>query len=464
MVLPMIVGLITVPELLNKIGAERLGVLSIAWMLVGYLGVLDLGLGRALTRAIGEQNARGVIVDKQISLSREATRYMVLVGVFWMIVIVSIAPFVTEKLLNIPNDLQIEAKKGFLWLAVAVPFMLYATSRVAILEGQQRFRRVNAIKIPLGMATFIAPLGMSYFDKNIEYILASLLGVRVCAAISFGLVANWPSCSGKVASCDKNEMRELFFFGGWLTISNIVSPILAYFDRFFIGAMLSMTAVTYYTIPQDVLVRLTALPIAIMGVLFPLLSKSHFLLPEETTKVVRSAAIMFSTVWFSAIGVAILVADDFLSWWVGSEVSSHVVNVWYILAVGVFINGFSHLPYNIIQSAGRSDVTAKIHVIELIPYLVLMFFCISFLGIEGAAFAWSLRVVFDSSLLFLAASKVFHLQRREISNAFFMMVFCALTLVALCYVKYDYIRYGIVAFFGFVLLKKFGLRFMFNEK
>ena len=49
MVLPMLVGVLTVPGLLQRLGQEKFGVLALGWALVGYFGFLDLGMVRALT-------------------------------------------------------------------------------------------------------------------------------------------------------------------------------------------------------------------------------------------------------------------------------------------------------------------------------------------------------------------------------------------------------------------------------
>ena len=61
----------------------------------------------------------------------------------------------------------------------------------------------------------------------------------------------------------------LLTYGGWLTVSNVVGPLMVYFDRFVIAAMLGSTAIAYYTVPYDVLNRLLLFPQAIQGVLFP---------------------------------------------------------------------------------------------------------------------------------------------------------------------------------------------------
>ena len=56
-ILPTLVSIATVPLFVPAIGAGRYGVLAIAWLVLGYFGAADFGIGRAITG--GEAQARG---------------------------------------------------------------------------------------------------------------------------------------------------------------------------------------------------------------------------------------------------------------------------------------------------------------------------------------------------------------------------------------------------------------------
>jgi O-antigen/teichoic acid export membrane protein len=51
-IVPLATALITIPIYIAHIGAARYGILSVAWILLGYLGFLDLGLSRASINAL----------------------------------------------------------------------------------------------------------------------------------------------------------------------------------------------------------------------------------------------------------------------------------------------------------------------------------------------------------------------------------------------------------------------------
>ena len=52
---PLVAAVFLVPPLVARLGVERFGFLALAWALVGYLALLDLGIGRTLTRLVASR-------------------------------------------------------------------------------------------------------------------------------------------------------------------------------------------------------------------------------------------------------------------------------------------------------------------------------------------------------------------------------------------------------------------------
>ncbi len=59
-----------------------------------------------------------------------------------------------------------------------------------------------------------------------------------------------------------------------MTVTNVVGPVMVTMDRFLIGAMISITAVAYYTTPYEMVTKLWLIPAAMVGVMFPAFSTS----------------------------------------------------------------------------------------------------------------------------------------------------------------------------------------------
>ena len=102
---------------------------------------------------------------------------------------------------------------------------------------------------------------------------------------------------------------------------------------------------------------------------------------------------------FPAILVTVGLAQNGLTLWLGAEFAQHSARVLQWLAVGVFINSLAQAPFALVQGAGRPDLTAKLHLIELPCYLLALWWLIGARGIEGAAIAWTGRVIVDAAVL-----------------------------------------------------------------
>ncbi len=403
---PLLVAIFVIPFLIKGLGTDRFGVLTLAWVVIGYFSLFDLGLGRTLTKLVADKLGVNRVEDIP-SLVWTALTLMLLFGMVGSMIIVMLSPWFVEDVLNIPRTLHAETLQAFYLLALSIPVVITTTGLRGILEAHQCFGLVNAIRIPMGIFTFIGPLAMLPFSKSLHLIVAVLIVGRLVSWLVHLLFCLRVVPKLRHGFVFKSSLlKPMLSFGGWMTVSNIVGPLMVYMDRFVIGAVLSVTAVAYYTTPYEVVTKLVVIPTALVGVLFPAFASS--LINDKSRAVAifgRGVNYIFLAV-FPFTLLIITLAHEGLGLWLGDEFArkSTVVLQW--LAVGVFINSLARLPLTMIQAAGRPDMTAKLHILELPFYLVAIFWLIKAHGIEGVAIAWTARVTIDTLLLFLMAQKL----------------------------------------------------------
>src|SRR5256885_1266452 len=104
LVAPVPAALVVIPILLSHFGPERYGVLSILWTVLGYLALMDLGLGRAITRIVASRSQGQT--DGGFAI-RRTLLFMLLIGFFGATCLTLAAVRLTTYL-GVPNDLRSE--------------------------------------------------------------------------------------------------------------------------------------------------------------------------------------------------------------------------------------------------------------------------------------------------------------------------------------------------------------------
>jgi O-antigen/teichoic acid export membrane protein len=192
---------------------------------------------------------------------------------------------------------------------------------------------------------------------------------------------------------------SLLKLGSWMSVSNLVGPILVNLDRFVLGSVISISVVAFYTVPYEMATKVLLVPGALAGVLFPAFAGSYATDRSRAAGLFTQGMKVTWLVLFPVIVTLVAFAHEALSLWLGAEFGSKSTTVLQWLAVGVLINSLAQVPFALVQAAGRPDLTAKLHLIELPVYLVAMWWLIANYGIQGAAIGWTLRALVDAVAL-----------------------------------------------------------------
>ena len=412
-VLPLLAGVFLIPYIIRSLGPDRFGVLGIVWLTSGYFSLFDFGLGRATTKYLAEWLAKGETshVSEMVWTS---IGIQILLGVAGGVALLVLTPRLVGKIFKIPASLASESRTTFIILALTLPLVLATSGLRAVLEGCQRFGLTNLLRIPMTTLAFALPAIAIPFGVHLPGIVFLLAILRLTFAIAhlwlcfraLACLRSWPSFSA-------TTVWPLLSFGGWVTVSNLVNPILLSVDRFLIGSLVSMAMVGYYTAPMEAVSKLWIIPASLTTAAFPICGAFGPARKQELD-ILYARSTKFLFLVLAPISFTLfLLSHQITQLWLGPDFVAKSGPVLQILALGVFVNCFAHVPYCFIQGLGRPDAAAKLLLVELVPYAALAWWMIQHHGIMGAATAWSIRVAIEVLLLMGIAWCLFGLSVRR---------------------------------------------------
>lgn len=416
-VVPLLVAIVTLPYVIHHLGANRFGLLSLAWMVVGYFAIINLGIGPATTKFVAEMLGKGEI-EKLPEMIWTAFAMQTALGLAGGILLALLSPLLVNRVLKIPVELHAQAQMILLILTFALPLDFAIGSLRGVLEASQRFDLLNALGIPSSVLNYLLPvvalaLGFGLPAVVLLLVLARaaslavlfVLCVRLYPALLNGFQFNW------------RLVRSLLGFGGWVAVSGVINPILVYFDRFLIGALVSIAAVGFYTPPYMISTKLWILPTSFTSTLFPAFSASA---GRGDMQWIRNAFIRSLKFLLLLVGPAALVLAFFarpvLTLWLGQKFAAEGSLALQIMAVAVLARSLSFIPYDLLYGVGRPDIPARFRLLELPFYIGLAWLLITRFGLPGAALAWAIRASVDFLLLTVAACVVTHTSPRLLAS------------------------------------------------
>lgn len=400
--MPLLAALFSIPYLLNTLGAEAFGLLTLLWALIGYFSLFDMGVGRALTYELSKLDKENNAVEKSLTL-KAGLLLTLLAGLFGASVMLVLAPYLATSWLKISPALQQDAMLSFKIAAIGVIPTTITSGLRGAFEGLGRFAESNLNKMFLGFCMFLLPAFSIVLHGNqlcmiTLYLILARLVVFTVAVLQ---LKNYLFLRTSISVM--RYFKPLLNYGVWITVTGLVGPLMVFGDRFFVSAVVGASALPVYAIPQEGLQRLLIIPAALCAALLPHLSALGYLQSSQLfyRNYKRVAVVMFLVCVSAA-----LFAYPILSWWLSPEFAKEALPIVVILSVGIWLNSTAFVPYTLLHANGNPRLTALFHLFELVFYVVLLWLLTTKYGLVGASLAWTARVALDLALLHNASIKL----------------------------------------------------------
>ncbi len=454
--IPLIFGFLSTPILIQNFGIQNFGILILSWTFIGYFNIFDLGISRSITQFISKKIGENDF-DKIPKIFISGLSILLLVGIFFSLIII-ISSFFFQSDFN--TGLGVEKLKILIrYISIGIPFVLLNSISRGYFEAIQRFDIVNLFRVPIGISIFLIPLISSFYTNDL---LISIYLI-VLARILFSLIYLFYTFINYFKIDDINFPEKkitinIIKMSSWLSISSILTPVLSNLDRFFIIYLISSSALTYYSTPNEFLSKILIIPAAAAAVFFPNFAK-------VTNNIKKSRELLYSGYLSSFIVIAPIIlilfsiSDLMLRVWLGAEFMQESSFLTKVILIGVFFNSIAIIPFSYIQGIGRVDITAKFHLFEFPIYIIFLFFLLNFFGIEGAAIAWSLRIILDFFLLhfYIGFNKI-------MLKKYFIIINFIIVIIILCIFSISIVENFFGIFFSFILSLIISLLLFFNLK
>ena len=401
---PLAIAFLVMPVAARTLGPARFGLIALAWAVTEYLILFDLGLGRATVRFVADtlrRNATDVTQVASLAIAVQLIAGLAGGGLFALL-----APTLVGTVFKLPPALAGEALAMFRVVGFGLPVVLLLTGLRGILEGAQRFDLSNGLKIASSSASVALPAVGGLAGASLSTIMwwivisrllfcgLSLVAIpRAVPLLKWRLPRRW------------SRSREMLSFGGWVLVSNAVSPVLTYFDRFALGAVAGVAAVGFYTAPYEGVTRLGLIAVALGSSILPALSSLKNEERAWSAGLVSSSIRTVTVLMILPLAVIFVFAPTLLEMWLDPTTAAQAGTALRILSIGVFANALAQIPLVTLYAYNRPDLPAKFHLGELVVHVPLTLLLVSHLGIAGAALAWTIRVWIDLFLLLAGASR-----------------------------------------------------------
>jgi O-antigen/teichoic acid export membrane protein len=398
---PLAVFMVTVPTYLSLIGPDRYGILLLVWVALDYFGVFGIGLDASTTNHLSRHRDDDMAREE---IFWTALLVNTLLGSIGGVAVYFGGSYLLREIVQISGDHRTEMLASMPWIAAATPVITVSAVLIGSLQACERFFELTVLQFLGTLLLQLSPLFVAFwYSVDLVWLVAAVVLSRLAiSGVLMIAVAHVLKLGHRIYFSSARAL-SLLHFGGWVALTGLISPILDNLDRYLIGWVLGAANIVYYTVPYNLASKITLLPGSLVRALFPRFSAYE---RDQALSMSREAIMILTVVLPPLLIAGVFVCAPFLTLWLGHEFATRAQGVAEILAIGLWLNCLAYIPFAFLQAQGRPDLVAKLHLIELGPFIVVLWLALKMGGIKGAATAWSVRVGVDSFLLFYISGQL----------------------------------------------------------
>ncbi len=396
-----IIPLIYTPYMLSVLGQDEYGLYSLATSVIGYLSLLNFGVGGSVVRYITKYRANNDKDGEERIIGLFTSINIVVASV--MLICGTVLAFNVQLFYsNTLSSSEIETLRTLIILmTINVAFFFPISIFTTISIAHEKYILNKLINL---IATILIP---------ILNVLMLFLGFKSVGLIFATMIINFLSYSAyfiyntkvlnirpRFKNMPLNLLKEIYTFSFFIFLTSIVNLLYWSTDKILIGAQIGASAVAVYNIGSVFNNYITSFSTAISGVLMPRVT-TMVTKNVETEKLselfIRVGRMQFLIVSLVLSGFAIF-GRQFIYLWAGPDYSeSYIVAL--LVMVPVAIPLMQNTGLSILMAKNKHKYRAIVYLIIAVVNVTATYFLIDLFGIIGAAAATCIAYVIGPIIL-----------------------------------------------------------------
>jgi O-antigen/teichoic acid export membrane protein len=386
---PTVITIATTPIIIHYLGIHDYGILALASVFVGFVGLLDFGMAPTLLKFVAQYVATKEYarVNKVVSAS---LLFYAFVGSVGAAVAVMTAEFMLAPLFHIRGTELDDARFAFFAAGVNLFFGMLFNAMSSLPASLQRFDITAKLTILLQIVGAALTIGVLILGFGLRGAAAASAAVPALGVFVFAIV-NRRLLPGLrlLPSWDLATLRQMFSFSNYAFFTSIAGVILFQIDRVLLGSLGNIAAVTFYTVPANVARRIHASIANITAIVLPVSSALYALDDKRRIHALYVRATRFILLFIVSVSVPIVVfANEIFRYWLGETFAAESSNVLRVLVLTYAMIALTAIPYYIALGAARPKVPAVFTAIGAVLNVGLVAALIPPFGAIGAAMGY----------------------------------------------------------------------------
>jgi O-antigen/teichoic acid export membrane protein len=388
------------PYILSKLGTTTYGIWALIGSVVGYFGLLDLGVRSAVTKFLASFFSTGN--HQGASDIKSAAVLAFAVAGLLAIVLGGVVSLFVERIFSIPPGSENAVKVAIMVMATNMAVSLLTGVYGGILTARHRFDLSNAVSV-IGVivrSSAIVLVLETGFAINrdgdqglIVLAVIQLLGSGIQLILAWILSRKaYPEARTSIPRAFSPEnLRKIFSFGLFSSALHVLSSLAHNSGLVLVGAILPVAMVTYYSIAESLTEYTRQLLSGITHTLMPAVSSMEGTGQLEGVKRVLVDGTRYShLVVLPIIATFILRGDSFISLWMGPAYGKLAGQILTLLSFSLWGMVGHQVCTTVMIGLAKQKGMLRIFAFEAAVSIALSIVLIRELGVLGGA--WGIMI------------------------------------------------------------------------